>query len=203
MIEELGSVVGLVAWGAVVEFFGWPKSLVAALVLLFWIGWHKDRHWVFLWVLYGFAFWATDLGRDDNAALLVLTTLVHVSMLIAGHLLPPSFLTDPRLGQLASVFLVIPLACNNLFFHPWVAMFRIVVFYVAEFFFDGKRRWLTTPYLLFSKAEALIPLMASDVIVRLLVKKYGEVIPVLPTRTSQPPQQQQKSFFTTILESKD
>lgn len=205
MLEEevlcLGSVCLIIFAQVIVERFELPRPVVAWLVLVYWICWNRKRNkdWIHLWVLYGFAFWSAQLAREDGTALLVITTLMQAALIVAGYFVPEPLLAKSWVKVAISVLLVTPLACNNLFFHPVLAIFRLAVFSAAARFVPHP---IGAVYLLFSKAEALLPLIMTHVVVRSVARNYGNVIPDLPIVTQKPPKETKPvrtSYFTTLL----
>jgi hypothetical protein len=213
MIRQ-GLTVGLVSllvfFVVLIEYLDLQRSFFAWLVLLYLIFWtRKQRDWILLWVIYSFAFWGTQLGREDGTALLVLSTLAHASLIVASYFIPPHMQKNEHLLKVVAAFLVTPLACNNLFFHPFLSLFRLLLFIGTQFFFqETNSSGIGSVYLLFSKVEALLPLVATHLAVKALAKKYGKVIPILPTSSSsafpatqEPPQPRSgtREYFKSII----
>ena len=195
-IVLLGAVCLMLFVVILTEKMALPRAFVAWCILVYLIFWNANNisidatdnnrsssDWVHLWVFYGFAFWGADLDRDDGTALLVLTTLMHAALIVAGFFVPQAILRDSCARLVVSLLLTIPLACNNLFFHPLLAIVRIVCFLASSALTSNN---LSSVYLLFSKAEALLPLIVTHVVVRSLSVNYGRVILELPTTVTPP-----------------
>lgn len=202
-VLRLGSVCVLISVQVIVDRFELARPTVAWMILIYWILWNRNRNkdWIQLWVLYGFAFWSAQLARDDGTALLVITTLMQAALIIAGYFVPASVLQNPWVHVAISVLLVIPLACNNLFFHPVLAIARLAMFFVSERLVPNS---ISSVYLLFSKAEALVPLVLTHVVVRSVARNYGNVIPDLPIVSPPTPTKEtkavKKSYFQSLID---
>lgn len=142
------------------QLFEAPRSVVgwAMVVVLS----EEVKHWERHWFAYSVIFWATNLSDEDNFALIAVTTLGYGALIALSVLLPDGQYNAHHLKMLAaSRFLTsIPVACNNLLFHPVVGIVRFAVFSLLLFSSaKNQRRTFTCIYILFAKSEALIPLI--------------------------------------------
>ena len=149
---------------------------VAAYLLLFWgllLFFRIHHQEIFgLWILYGFAYWATGVGKEDNAALLALTTLVHAGAIVA-HFSARNLLRENQWIVVAfGSILIIPIQCNNPYYTPAFGLARVIVFAAIQIL-DGDALWILLQYPLFCKQEAL-PLL---VIFHLIVRKWSTPAP--------------------------
>jgi hypothetical protein len=130
-----------------------------------------------LWVVYSFAYWAIGLPDDDSSVLLVLVTLLHAGILAFGRWIPTGIIMQRRvvIRNMLVLLAIIPLSCNNLYLHPLLGLCRAALYSIVRLATPDRAatHWLMTMYILFSKIEALLPLMLWQLIVEVFVLKIG------------------------------
>lgn len=164
ILANAGVLTGILFAFAFNQLFDAPKTLVgwAIVVVLgaevkFW-----ERHWIAYSVIY----WACDMSQKDNFALIAVTTLAFAAITAAAVILPDAQYNTHRKNFFvaAQILTSIPVSCNNLLFHPFLGIIRFALFSSLVQFGKNKRQF-TGLYILFSKSEALLPLIIWHVLV--------------------------------------
>lgn len=150
---------------AFVELFNAPKSVVGWTLLAT----LEIKHYQILWIAYSIIYWASDLPKEDNFVLIAITTLAYAALISLAILLPQAVYSKHRvlITRATKGLVILPIVCNNLLYRPFLGCFRYGCYMLLEVNKKNHHN-VTGVYILFSKSETLLPLMAWHMIMEYL-----------------------------------